>query len=168
MLRSLGRLTVVVAVAAVDLDGRVHAAHGRQRAPAARRPRQERRQQAAASSPSPTNTTDRGRAMGAGAECRGSRHLVGRERLGEGGRGRQAREVGRDLTDGADGTRTHVDGHVLLDGDGQTLSFSHSHRATEEDWSHKKRKTNYREFKKTKNIVSVGLPYFQVIRIFVE
>lgn len=78
--------------------------------------------------------------MGAGAERRGSRHLVGRERLGEGGRGRQAGEVGRDLTDGADGSRTHIDGHVLLDGDGQTFSFSHSHRATAEDWSHKKRK----------------------------
>ncbi|KAG7227845.1 hypothetical protein INR49_013639 [Caranx melampygus] len=53
----------------------------------------------------------------AGAEGSGSRHLIGRERLREGRCGREAREVGRDLTDGTDGARADIDGHVLLDGD---------------------------------------------------
>lgn len=67
------------------------------------------------------------------AERCGRRHLIGREWLGEGGSGREAREVGGDLTNGAYGPRADIDGHVLLDGDAQTFSFSHSHRAGKEN-----------------------------------
>lgn len=114
-------LTVVVTVTAVDLDGGVHAAHGRQRAPSpAPRSWKQRRQQAAAASTSASAPTDGPSALTGATwtERGGSCHLIGRERLRERGSGREAREVGGDLTDGADGTRTHVDGHVLLDGDG--------------------------------------------------
>lgn len=79
------------------------------------------------------------------AERCGRRHLIGREWLGEGGSGREAREVGGNLTNGAYGARADIDGHVLLDGDAQTFSFSHSHRAGKENitlvYAHKRVKT---------------------------
>lgn len=37
------------------------------------------------------------------------------------------------MTNGAYGARADIDGHVLLDGDAQTFSFSHSHRAGKEN-----------------------------------
>lgn len=113
-------LTVIIAVTAVNLNGSVHAAHGWQWAPSARCPWQHWRQQTTAPPASISSHTDSHSTLTntARAERGQSCHLIGREWLGEGGSGRQAGEVGRDLMDGADGAWTYVDGHVLLDGDG--------------------------------------------------
>uniref|UniRef100_A0A1A8L3J3 Wiskott-Aldrich syndrome-like a n=1 Tax=Nothobranchius pienaari TaxID=704102 RepID=A0A1A8L3J3_9TELE len=83
------------------------------------------------SSPSSSSSSNRSTTLTctARAECTRGCQLIGRERLREGGSGRKAREVRRDLTNGANGAGADVNGHVLLDGDAQTVSFPHSHRA---------------------------------------
>lgn len=119
------RLTAVVAVIAVDLHRRFHAAVLGRRA-------------AAPPAMGPLGRQQVGPARRPGGGAEGHRRGGGGRRQGGVGRGGgEAGEVGGDLSDGSDWTRADVDGHVFLDGDAELLPSLHRHRV----WKQKHRFT---------------------------